>query len=265
MPILDFHTHAFPDSLAERAMQALAEDVEDGVVETDGTLGGLIALMDRHGVDMAVLANIATKPAQCQKIIQWSLQVKSDRIIPFGSIHPDSEDIAGDMQAIVDAGLKGVKLHPLYQQFEVDDRHVFPLYEAVEQSGLPLLCHAGYDIGFGDVDIASSDRFTTVLDNFPKLRIVMAHFGGWIDYDRFLEHVCGRDVWIDTSFAAGYCTDAQRDAILNKHDRQRIVFASDSPWGGIQLQLDYVRKMPLSDAEKEAIFYTNGARLLGLE
>lgn len=246
-------------------METLTANCDEGFVETDGTLGDMLRLMDRHGVEAAVLASIATKPTQAAPILQWSLQVRSPRVFPFGSAHPDSSTVAADVAAIRDAGLKGVKLHPLYQNFAVDDPRVFPLYDAIQQNDLVLLCHAGYDIGFGNVDLAAPQRFLAILDNFPKLRMVMAHLGGWKYYDRFLETICGRDVWIDTSFAAGYCTEAQRAAILSRHDSDRIVFASDSPWGGMSLQIEFVEGFPVSDELREKIFYHNAARLLGLD
>lgn len=263
MRILDFHTHAFPDSLAERAMQALTEDSGEFKPENDGTVAGLLGLMDRHGVEKAVVASIATKPAQAAKILEWSLEIRSERLVPFASVHPDSPSVAEEIRQAQDAGLKGLKLHPLYQGFRVDEERCFPLYEAVQDSGLPLLVHAGEDIAFPGADEAAPRRFVPVLRNFPRLRLVLAHFGGWRTYGEFLETLAGSDVFIDTSFAAGFCAPAQRDAILKRHDTRRILFASDSPWGGLAAQIDYVRQMPVSDAVKERIFWDNGMELLG--
>jgi len=265
MRILDFHTHAFPDSLAERAIASLAAASNGVQPETDGTVGSLLTLMDKHGVEKAVIASIATKPEQAPKILDWSLQVRSDRIIPFASAHPDSTDIPGDIERAVAAGLLGIKLHPLYQNFNVDDPRAFPLYDAIQESGLPLLIHAGYDIAFGDQDHAAPNRFIPVLANFPRLKMVMAHFGGWRQVGVFLETIVGKDVFIDTSFASGYCTGAQVRDVLSRHDTQRIVFGSDAPWGGMRKQIAFVEELPASDAVKERIFHHNGAALLGPE
>jgi len=264
MRILDFHTHAFPDAIAERAIAALIKSAHDGITsETNGTVSGLLEIMDRFGVEKSVVANIATKPAQSKNIVDWSLQVRTDRILPFGSVHPDTTDPIADVEQIQNAGLKGIKLHPFYQNFAADDPRMFPVYDAVAQAGLPLLFHAGYDIAFGDSDLAAPHRFVTVLKNFPKLHVVLAHFGGWNLYSEFLETLAGKSVTIDTSFTAGYCPDSTRDAILKKHDLNRIVFASDSPWGGLKNQIDYVAQMPLPDSIKERIFWHNAAEMLG--
>jgi uncharacterized protein len=263
MRILDFHTHVFPDSLAARAVATLSEAADGVAPECDGTVAGLLRLMDQFGIEKAVLASIATKPPQSEKILEWSLQVRSEHIIPFASVHPDAPDVAGEVQRAAAAGLRGIKLHPLYQSFNVDDPRVFPLYDAIQESGLPLLIHAGYDIAFDEEDQAAPRRFVPVIANFPRLKMVMAHFGGWRLVGEFLETLVGKDVYIDTSFAAGYCTDAQVREMLARHDTQRIVFGSDAPWGGMRKQIGFVENLPTTDAVKERIFYGNAAVLLG--
>ncbi len=262
MPIIDFHTHAFPDALAERAIGALSEGVE-WEAETDGTIAGQLGIMDANGVDKAVIANIATKPEQAPKILEWSKQIASDRILPFASVHPDSPTLREEVDAIADAGFKGIKLHPLYQGFQVDDeKRAFPIYEAAADRDLLILFHAGYDIAFDDEDHASPIRFARVLDAFDGTKMVLSHFGAWNDYDETLKHLAGRDVYFETSFSAGYCSDAQRDALLNAHPADRILFGSDSPWGGLSRQIAFVEDFPLDPAQKDLIFYKNAATLL---
>ncbi len=262
MRIIDFHTHAFPDALAERAIAALSEGAK-WQAETDGTIAGLLEKMDANGVEKSVIANIATKPEQAPKILGWSKQIASDRIVPFASVHPDSPTLRQQIDAIADAGLKGIKLHPLYQDFLVDDeKRAFPIYDAAAARNLLILFHAGYDIAFGDEDHASPHRFARVLDAFDSTKMVLSHFGAWRDYDQTLEHLAGRDVYLETSFSTGYCTDAQRDALLKAHPADRILFGSDSPWGGMRKQIAFVQDFPLDEAQKELILYKNAATLL---
>lgn len=263
MRIVDFHAHAFPDFLAERAIAHLEENA-NWKAETRGTVGELIEVMDRDGIEAAVVANIATRPEQAPAIVKWSLQVASDRIVPFASVHPDSPDPAADVRAVKEAGLKGIKLHPLYQEFRVDDERAYPLYEALEESGLVVLFHAGYDVAFGEDDEARPSRFVPVLDRFPAMRVVLAHFGGWKLIDEFIDCIAGRPVWIDTSFTVGFCTDAQRDAVLERHGSDRILFATDSPWGRYPEHVAFVRDFPISEKEKEDIFHGNADALLGI-
>lgn len=260
--ILDFHTHAFPGSLAERALEALSANSGGCQPETDGTCEGLRAVMDAHGVEKAVLANIATKPSQALNIRQWATEIPRDRFIPFASVHPASPNWQEELEAAKAEGFPGIKLHPLYQNFYVDNPELFPFYEAVQALDLVLLMHAGYDIAFGEDDQALPGRFLPVVNQFPDLKLVMAHFGGWKRFQDFLDNLAGRDIWVDTSFAEGYCTKAQRDALLKKHDRRRILFGSDSPWGGMARQIGFVEAFSVSEAEKAAIFYDNACELL---
>lgn len=260
MTIIDFHTHAFPDSIASRALSVLQEN--SGVApETDGTVAGLLALMDATGVDKAVVHSIATRKEQVDSILAWALSIKTDRIIPFASLHPLTPDPDEAAARIVKAGICGIKLHPQYQNFEVDDPKVFPLYQAISDAGVVLLMHAGYDIAFTDDDKASPIRFARVVREFPKLKMVLAHMGGWNCLDQFIEHLAGKNITIDTAFTLGYCSPGQLQTILSRHGTDRIVFGSDSPWGRIAEQIGYVKSFPIPEEAKEKILFRNAQQL----
>ncbi len=264
MPILDFHAHAFPDGLAAKAIEAL-ETGSGCKAETDGTLAGLLALMDASGVDQAVVANIATKPAQAQPILDWCLQIASERVIPFASVYPFSPDVAEQVEAVARAGIRGIKIHPMYQKFKADDPAVFPLYEAARAADLVVLSHAGYDIAFDSCDNASPTRFARALDSVPGLKLVLAHLGGWNAFDEFTETLMGRDdLYIDTAFCLDFCSPASLNRILQGHSLDRILLGTDSPWGIMSQQIEYVRSFPISDSDKEKILSGNARELLRL-
>ena len=261
MRVIDFHTHAFPDRLVNKAIPAL-EKTSGVKAVGDGTLSGLLSAMDQYSIEKSVVLSVATKEEQFEPILNWSRSVQSNRIIPFASIHPDTLDPAECVRKIAECGIKGVKLHPLYQRFAADDKRVFPLYEAIRDTGLILLTHCGYDISFGTQDLASPSRFASVARQFPGLKMVLAHFGGWKQTDLFVECLAGQDVYIDTAFTVGYCKEAQRDAILSHHSTDRILYGSDFPWGDLDRQIGFVLEMPVSDEVKEKILYRNAERLL---
>lgn len=261
VPIIDFHTHAFPDRLVKKAIPALEKS--SGVKASgDGTISGLLSSMDEYSIDQSVLLSVATNEDQFRPVLDWSLSVRSARIVPFASVHPDSEDPGALIQEIAESGIKGVKLHPLYQEFAADDKRVFPLYDAIQASGLILLSHCGYDISYGTQDLACPRRFVPVVQQFPSLKLVLAHYGGWERIDEFLECLAGEEVYIDTAFTVGYCTQAQRDTILSRHSTELILYGSDSPWGDLDRQIGFVREMPASDGVKEKILGGNAERLL---
>ena len=125
--IIDFHTHAFPDDLAEKAVSGLGYDSKLKP-SYDGTIDGLLKSMDEAGIEKSVVLNIATKPSQAENIINWCLKVRSERIIPFASIHPDNGNFPVIISRIKNEGIRGIKLHPMYQDFYADEERLFPVY-----------------------------------------------------------------------------------------------------------------------------------------
>ena len=141
--LIDFHTHAFPDGLAQRAVDKLSA-VSGGLApQTDGTLESLKARMDEDGVDISVVLSIATNPKQMHNVNDFAARIDQDpRIVAFGSVHPEAPDALEELERIADMGLKGVKLHPEYQNFYVDEERMKPIYRKISELGLVTLFHA---------------------------------------------------------------------------------------------------------------------------
>ncbi|MCL2670312.1 MAG: amidohydrolase, partial [Syntrophaceae bacterium] len=140
--MIDFHVHAFPDSLAPRAMSALTDH---GGADpcSDGTIADLERILERSGVDYGVLLSIATNGSQMRNVNDFAIsQNGGGRVIAFGSVYPFAAGALEELDRIAGAGLKGIKLHPDYQDFFVDDERLFPLYEKVSELGLILVFHA---------------------------------------------------------------------------------------------------------------------------
>jgi len=136
MCIVDFHTHAFPDPIAEKAIPLLEDDCVKA--RLDGKISSLLTSMDANGIRKAVVCSIATKPEQFVPIFKWSRQIASERLVPFPSVHPDDPEAPARVRQIREAGLLGFKLHPYYQKFSVDEDRMLPIYEAAEAAGLIL-------------------------------------------------------------------------------------------------------------------------------
>lgn len=261
--ITDFHTHAFPDGIAERAIATLSEQAEsDGEARLDGTLGALLESMDAAGIERAVLCSIATKPEQFDNILAWSCTIASDRIVPFPSVHPMDPAAKPHIADVAAAGLKGIKLHPYHQDFYLDDDAVFGLYEEIERTGLILVCHTGFDIGFPRVRRADPARVVRVLQHFPELKFVTTHLGGWQDWGEVRKHLLGKPIYVEMSYALGLMPDDQvRDMILS-HPPEYVLFGTDSPWQDQGETLEMLRGLGLGKARETAILEENPARLL---
>ena len=262
MLVIDAHTHAFPDFLAEKALTSLLE-LGDHAVEPchNGTIDGLQREMDRSGVDVAVLCSIATAPGQTESIRIWSNKVRGPRIVPLPSVHPHNRDIPGIMRRLKQDGFLGIKLHPMFQGFRADSREAYPIYEAAAEHGLLITFHAGYDLAYLHDDAASPRRIAKVLDDFPGLRVLATHFGGWNAWADVYGLLAGRDLLLGTSFTFGYIDDELFWAILQRHGIDKILFGSDSPWQSQQGQIAAIKALGLSEEDRRKVLGKNAERI----
>ncbi len=261
--IIDFHTHAFPDRLAVRALANLER--QGGVrAVLDGTVAALLASMDRAGVAAAVVCSIATEPGQFGSILRWSSQIAGPRLHPFPSVHPAAPDPADEVRQIAAAGFLGVKLHPEYQCFHVDDPALEALYRALERSGLIALFHAGHDIGFPDSDRAAPHRFLAIHRAFPGLKIVASHLGGYRRWEEVAALLLGSGIWLDTSFTLGHVPAGLLREILLGHRPDRLLFGTDSPWVGQAEEIARLRCLGLPEGLTDRILGGAARALLGV-
>lgn len=262
MKIIDVHTHAYPDVLAAKAMAGLCKANPTAVPSTDGTLKGLLSVMDGDGIAQSWVLPIATKPHQAESILKWICSFRSERLLPFASVHPKSENFVQELRSARDAGIKGIKLHPMYQDFAADDPNVFPLYEEISSLGFIAMFHAGWDVGFPQSRNASADKFAKVLQDFPKMRMILAHMGGWRREHDTLQWLCGKDVWFDTSFIEEIPPE-ERKRMFKKHGTDKFLFGTDCPWAMPGRCVRFVEEMPeLSSDDKEKIFFRNAEKLI---
>ena len=269
--ILDFHTHAFPEAIASRTLASLAA-VAPIKPHGDGTKASVERNLRAAGANLAVVLNIATKPGQETTINSTCaandcLLSGKGNTVYFGSVHPKSEGALFELSRIKALGLRGVKFHPDYQGFMIDDESVFPLYEKLEQLGLVTVFHAGWDPLSPDLVHAPAERCANVAKTFPNLKMVLAHFGSLGLYDETEQYLAGKfaNVYLDTSCSRGYLDPKQARRIIDAQGPDKIILGSDYPWQTTEDALCFLSEIGLSDKEREQICYTNGARLLGLE
>ena len=264
--IIDFHTHCFPDTLAPRAIGQLSATVADMGISpaTDGTASGLIANMARIGVDKSVVCNIATNPHQMKKVNDFAMSLAShDTLLPLGSLNPYAEGIEDELERLLSAGITGIKIHPDYMKTDIDDPAFEPIFELCQAKNVFVVTHAGLDPISPDHMYCTPQKICRVLDKFPKLKLVAAHMGGFHCEDDVLEHLCGRDVYMDTSLIS------QRPdrcplihSIFAHHDPHRFLFATDTPWTKGEEEIKAIQNAPMADEVKDMIFSGNATALL---
>ncbi len=266
-PILDGHSHAFPDEIAARAIETLTAGAHWFPVKAwhDGSVRGLLQRMDEAGIHRTLMCSIATRPGQVGKITDWSARVKSDRVIPYASIHPDYDQPEAEVERIASLGLPGLKFHPQYMNCPADDPRVLRIARACAKAGLGMVFHAGYDLAFEKSDIASPRRIRNLHEAVPDLRLLACHLGGWEDWQESLVHVIGRDIYIETSFCLGQCDMDTLRRIIDLHSPDRLMFGTDSPWASPAADLAMFRALPLSPKAMAMALWDNGNRFAGID
>ena len=263
MRVIDFHTHAFPDALAGRAIPVL-EQQADWKAPLDGKVSSLLKSMDEAGVDISVVCSIATKPKQFQPILEWSKDISSDRLIPFPSLHPSDSDAAEHVRIIHEEGFKGIKFHPYYQDFDLAGERLFPIWENVERYDLIVVVHTGFDIAYPRTRKADPERMAKVIEVFPRLKFVATHLGAWEDWEEVEKHILGRPVYMEVSFSIPYLGSKRAREMMLRHPADCLLFGTDSPWAGQKETLDSLRVLDLGAEREKKILFDNAGRLLGL-
>ena len=259
--ITDFHSHAFPDAIAARAVPALAEEGKIAA-HSDGTITGLLASMDQAGIDRSVICSIATQPSQFQAILDWSLMIRSERIIPLASIHPNDPELVQRVEQIRAAGLAGIKMHPYYQNYFLASERLTPLYQALSDAGLLLVVHCGYDVAYPRIKQADPAQILTLHQRFPNLKLVATHFGAWQDWDAVEDLLIGHKIYMEISFSLQYLKPQEAVRLFNAHPSEYLLFGSDSPWADQRECLRQFNSLGLDAALCRQILHDNSIRPL---
>lgn len=262
--IFDMHIHIFPDFLAKKALSGIGETSHLPPV-TNATLSDTRKKLKDWGISGAAVMNIATNPSQQQKVNNWAAEMQDDFFHCFGSVHPDAPDAVEELERIKKMGLYGIKLHPDYQNYFVDDKKMDPLYEAMQAFQLPVTIHAGWDPVSPDTVHTPPKNLAKIARRFPHLPIIAAHLGGMETCEEAEEYLLGlENVYLDVSMSYLFCELEQAKRMILKHGTDRVLFASDCPWSLPADQIDFMNRMNLPDHIMEDINWRNAHRLLGL-
>ena len=263
--IIDFHTHTFPDEMAEKVIRGLS--ARGGMpYYSDATAGALRASMRRAGISYSVVLPVATAPRQVPTINRVSAENNGKNgLIYFGAIHPDCENIEEILDGIAAAGLDGIKLHPDYQQTYIDDDRYARIVREACKRRLVVVTHAGFDPAYADETHCTPRRILKLLEKLgdcPELRFVAAHLGS-LDYaDEVLRSLIGAPVYFDTAVVLDRYPEKCRK-LIEAQGADRVLFASDSPWAPQDKFVSLLRSFCFSKEEEEKIFFGNADRLLG--
>jgi predicted TIM-barrel fold metal-dependent hydrolase len=257
--IFDIHTHAYPEKVAGKAVEFL-NDYYHITCQGTGRMKDLIASASDAGVNYLLVHAVATKPSQVENVNSWIARHISDHVFGFGSIHPDYPDIPKELARIRRLGLRGIKLHPDFQQFFVDGEPMDIVYKNIE-GVMPVLFHAGDE----NNDFSSPRRIANVVARYPKLTVIAAHFGGYSQWDEAEKYIIGKDLYIDTSSTLMTISPERALALIRRHGVERVLFGTDYPLTRHREELERFNALGLEEWEKRRILFDNAKELLGLD
>lgn len=263
--IIDFHTHCFPDNLAERAVSSLQE-AGNSKSFANGTLDDLLKTAQDANIDISVVLPIAVKPQNTPTINAIAHQNNGiGGIISFGSVHPLYEDYKTELNKIKhEYRLKGIKIHPDFMQINLDDPRMADMLSYAVKLGLIITIHSGLDLTFKNQCRRSTPKMLyNILPQLKGGKIVMAHSGGYMYSDDVLKYLVDKDeVYIDTSYSLGYMEDALLRKIYTSMNPNHILFGTDSPWTDRKDAVHRINTFGFSEEMKNKIFYKNAMKLL---
>lgn len=263
--IIDFHTHAFPDKISESAIEKLSYAGGGLKPQSRGTVSSLEEEMKKDGVDISVVLSIATNPHQQKNVNNFAIEINNEKsIFAFGSVYPGSENVFEELERISEMGLKGVKFHPEYQKFYVDDEKMKPIYKKISSLGLITVFHAGYDYGYPPPYHCMPEHLYNAFKWFDS-PVIAAHWGGLNCGVDVIEKLAGMDIWFDLSYGYSNMPKAIAQRIVDKHTPDRLLFASDMPWHRPQWEKRLIESLDIDDSDKDKIYYKNGMKLLGID
>lgn len=281
--VIDFHTHSFPPDIAKKALAKLSAGAHI-MPYTDGTLTGLVSSMKQAGIDYSVLLPVVTNPSHQETVNLYAIEccesAHKTGVFSFGGIHPENDNYKEILRFLAEHGVKGIKLHPVFQGVDIDDIRYQRIVSYANECGLFVLTHAGYDIGFPGWEQSSPAKILRLIQAVQPDKLILAHMGGWGSHKEVQEFLLGQPIYLDTSFSTAdlytaegtlnqECTSQQLSmerfcSMVRAHGADRILFGSDSPWASQKDAVLDLQHANLTDEEKEKILGGNAAVLLGL-
>lgn len=262
-PVIDCHCHIYPDKIADRAVKGISE-FYDLPMSYDGRSKTLIDEGKKIGVCHNVIFSVATTPHQVSSINSFIAECVKEgegRFTGLGSLHPESIDIDSDIKHIKELGLKGVKLHPDFQKFRIDDERLFSIYEACS-GDLPILLHTG-DYRY---DFSNPERMRNVLEKFPELTVIGAHFGGWSLWDKAADMLSGYDnFYVDCSSSFHWLKPEKAKEIIRKYGAEKVLFGTDFPMWSYEEEYSYLMNLNLTENEARKILFENAVKLFNID
>lgn len=262
MEFIDFHTHVYPEEIARKAADSIRNYYGFGDKTMDGRAKTLLQRGDIAGTHRFVILPVAMRPENTRHINDFILQTVAEepRFFGFGAIHAATENIIDEVDYIMEKGLLGIKMHPDFQVFDLDDERLFPVYEHI-QGKLPVIIH----MGDPRVDYSHPRRLRRVLECFPKLQVIAAHFGAYSKYEDGYKYLKDTNCFFDVASSLMFMGEGVAENYVNRYGAERFVYGSDFPMWDPAEEMKRFLKLKLTDDQFEQIAHKTAEAILKLD
>lgn len=261
MRIFDIHTHVYPDEIAQKATDSVKSFYNIGGADMDGTASMLLQRGKEAGISSFLILPVAIRPDRVQGINDFILHQTQlhPEFVGFGTVHAGMDGLTDEAHRIMDMGLRGIKMHPDSQRFHIDDPRLYPMYEAIE-GRIPVMLHMGDQ----RYDYSHPVKLRKILDQFPRLQAVAAHFGGYSMYQTAYELLKDTDCILDVSSSLMFMEDGQPEKYINLYGAERMAYGTDYPlWDPVR-EVDRFLQLKLKPEQLEQIAWKTAHRFLKL-
>lgn len=271
--VIDFHTHTFPDAIAGKALASLSATAHISPF-SDGTVAGLKNSMKEAKVTYSLLLPVVTKPSQAAGInelaVKFQETFRETGLCSFGGIHPECENYKDILKMLAENGVKGIKIHPVFHGTDIDDPKNMRIIDEACNQGLYVITHAGMDIGFPGVTNSSVEKIVHMLDTVKPDKMILAHMGGWDQWEQVKSELLGRDIYIDTAFSMKQpllnvdCLLSSQEMLdmIRLHGADKVLFGTDSPWSSQAESIEMIQNIGLTSDELDLILYQNAEKII---
>lgn len=257
--IIDCHAHVYPDKIAARAVESVGS-FYDIPMNLDGTVDTLLRVSQAAGVSRCLVHAVAVDAAHVASVNDFviaAVRAHPDRLMGFASLHPDMENPQKELERVLKAGMRGVKLHPDMQHFRLDEARTDKLY-AVCEGVCPMLFHTG-DWRYHN---SNPTLVPPILKKHPRLQLICAHFGGYSEWESAAQCLAGTGVYVDSSSSLAFLKPERARKLIALYGEDRVLFGSDYPMWNVQQEKEALLSLGLSERALQNIFSQNLLRLL---
>lgn len=260
--ICDSHAHIFPSKISLKATNNIGKFYDLPMNGINGCSEELLKSGNEIGVKKYLVCSTATVPEQVHAINDFISEqcAEHSEFYGFGTLHPSMANMSDEVERIISMGLHGIKLHPDFQEFNIDSPDAYKMYELLE-GRLPVLFHSGDN----RYDFSRPTRLARVAKDFPDMLSIAAHLGGYQSWGEAADCLCGlQNIMIDCSSAISLLPLEYSRRLIHEYGADKCFFGCDFPMWRHAPELERFFELELEDEENKMILSGNFCRMFNV-